>query len=90
MKNINDLREELFEAMQQLRSGKITVDQANALSQIGQVIVNSAKAEVAYLKETSGTGTGFISDVTPVKKLNRPPAEYTNSGHEKAMKKYGS
>lgn len=88
MKNINDLRELLFETMQELKTGKISVEQAQAISGIGQVIVNSAKAEVAFIKETSSNGTGFIND-TPVKKLERPKAEYSNNGHVKSMEKYG-
>lgn len=91
MKNISDLRNELFETIQALKDGKIDVEKAKAISDIGQVIVNSAKTEVDFIKHAGGVGTGFIEfNVANVKKLDRPKAEYSNNGHEATLKKYGS
>ncbi len=62
-KTIGDLRDALFETMQALRDGKITIDQAKAMSDIGQVIINSAKVEVDYIKANNGGETPFLEAV---------------------------
>jgi hypothetical protein len=62
-KNISDLRDGLFEAMQMLKDGKLTVDQAKAISDMGQVIINSAKVEVDYIKANNGGETPFLEAV---------------------------
>jgi hypothetical protein len=85
MKDINDLRETLFDTIQLVKSGKMKPDEAQVIANLGQVLVNTAKAEVAFIRETSSNGTGFISETQ--KKLDRPPAEYSNKGHVNSMKK---
>ncbi|MAM87544.1 MAG: hypothetical protein CME36_09595 [unclassified Hahellaceae] len=63
MKTITDLRESLFDVMEKLKSGEITVDQAKAISGVAQTIVNSAKVENEYLRATEqNQGSGFITD----------------------------
>lgn len=60
-KKIEDLRETLFDTIDGIKSGKIDVEKAKAITNIAQVIVNSAKAEVDFLKNVNATGnTGFI------------------------------
>lgn len=60
-KKIEDLRETLFDTIEQVKNNKIDVDKARAIRDIAQVIVNSAKAEVDFLKHVSQQGnTGFI------------------------------
>jgi len=90
-RTINDLREILFAAMEDLRKGKIDTEQAKQLASLGQVVVNSAVAETRHLKERGGKGTGFISDgsvvsITPVVKVEG--REKTLSEHEKVIEKY--
>lgn len=58
--NIGTLREQLFETMRELRSGKIDVEKAKAISELGQTIINSAKVEVDYAKVTGSKGSGFL------------------------------
>lgn len=55
-KNINDLRDSMFQTLSDLREGKITVEQAKAMSDIGQVIINSAKVEVDHIRARGGDG----------------------------------
>lgn len=93
MKNIKELRNFLGEAMRELKAGTLDLDKAKTISELGQVIVNSAKVEVDFIKAAKvKDATDFISDAiirpligeeTPVKQLERPKAEYSNS-------KYGS
>ncbi|CAB3960117.1 hypothetical protein LMG7053_06167 [Achromobacter ruhlandii] len=62
-KNISDLRDAMFETIQALKDGKITVEQAKAMSDIGQVIINSAKVEVDYIRANNGGESSFIDAV---------------------------
>lgn len=90
MKNIADLRDSLFDTIELLKKGKIDVNQAKAITQIGQVIVNSAKAETEFIKHNGGDGSGFIPLKVASKNqlLDRPKAEYSNSGNISVNKKY--
>jgi hypothetical protein len=60
---INDLRDHLFTALERLDNDELTQDDLNkeiakaqAVAQIGTVIINSAKIEIDYVK-----ATGMIS-----------------------------
>jgi hypothetical protein len=58
---INDLRDHLFETLERLKDGDIDVQTAKAMADVGQVIINSAKIEVDFIKVTgSNTDSGFI------------------------------
>lgn len=59
-KSINDLREAMFDTLAALKSGKISVEQARAASQIGGVLIESAKVEVEFMKVSEGGGSGFF------------------------------
>ena len=59
-KNINDLRETLFDTLEKLKTGEIDIETAKAVSQIGQTIVASAKVEVDYIRANSGGETPFL------------------------------
>jgi hypothetical protein len=59
--NVNDLRAHLFAALKGLKDGSVDVNTAKAMSEVAQVIINSAKVEVEFAKATGGTsGTGFL------------------------------
>lgn len=62
-KNISDLRDGLFEAMQMLKEGKLDVEKAKAISEMSQVIINSAKVEVDYIKANNGGEMPFLEAV---------------------------
>ena len=65
MRDISDLREELFDTIKKVKSGELDKDQAKAIMSLGQVIVNSAKVEVDFLTEVGGTnGSNFIPKQT--------------------------
>ena len=60
---INDLRDHLFAALERLDNDELTqeelnkeIEKAQAVAQIGTVLINSAKIEVDYVK-----ATGMIS-----------------------------
>jgi hypothetical protein len=76
----------MFKAMEDLSTGKIDVNQAKQIANLGQVVVNSAVAETKHLRDHGGQGTGFIQEEKPVLKITG--REQTLSEHEKTMKKY--
>jgi hypothetical protein len=57
---IEDLRDHLFEIIEMLKEGDMELDKAKAIAEIAQVIVNSAKVEVDFIKVVHGNGSGFI------------------------------
>ena len=67
MPNISTLRSHLFATLEGLRNGSIEVDKAHAINETAQVLINSAKAEVDFMKVTGNkTASGFIPvDETP-------------------------
>jgi hypothetical protein len=68
---IVDLRNHLFEVIEALKDAEKPMDleRAKAVADVAQVIINSAKVEVDFLRKANGElGTGFISE-----KPNLPP-----------------
>ncbi len=66
MKNkIEDLRNHLFATMESLMDpdNPMEINRTKAIADVAQVIVNSVKMEVDFLKATDRTqGTGFIPE----------------------------
>ena len=61
--NITELRDVLFETLRDLKSGKIKKEDAKAISEVAQTIINSAKVEVDYARHTGKKTTGFLEDL---------------------------
>lgn len=67
MKNkISDLRNHMFEALERLNSDELSEDQlkseiarAQAISEVGKVIVDSAKTEIMFAKVQERMGGNF-------------------------------
>lgn len=57
---IEDLRNHLFEVIELLKDGEIELDKAQIIADVSQVIINSAKVEVDFIKVVHGNGSGFI------------------------------
>jgi len=58
---INDLRDHLFEVLERLKDGEIDIETAKAMADVSQVIINSAKVEVDFIRITGANqNTGFI------------------------------
>jgi hypothetical protein len=62
---IEDLRNLLFETMEKLLDDENPMDakQAQAVANVGKVIVESARVEVEFRRQFGGNGTGFIPNV---------------------------
>jgi hypothetical protein len=66
---INDLRDHLFEVIERLKDPdekEMTVEKAMAIKDVAQVIVNSAKVEVDFLKATDQhkTSSNLLKSIT--------------------------
>jgi hypothetical protein len=59
---VADLRKHLFATLSGLRDGTVTIDTAKAISEVSQVIINSAKVEVEYAKVREGGSSHFLED----------------------------
>lgn len=60
--DITTLREHLFATLAGLRDTEapMEIDRAKAVSDVAQVIINSAKVEVEYAKATGQSGSAFL------------------------------
>lgn len=60
---MTDVRDHLILAMEKLHDGDMEVPQAKAMAEIGKVLVESAKAEVDFIKATGmiTKGSGFVN-----------------------------
>lgn len=52
MINVQTLYETLFATLQAVKNGTMPIDQAKAVSAVGQTIINVARAEVDYARHT--------------------------------------
>jgi hypothetical protein len=59
--NIDNLREHLFDTLKGIKDGSMTVDQAKVMGEVGQVLINSAKVEVDYIRANNGGKSNFIT-----------------------------
>lgn len=59
---IEDLRNLLFDTMERLldEDNPLEIQRAQTIANVGKVIVETAKAETAFMKEIGGLGSGFI------------------------------
>lgn len=70
MKDINELRAFLGEAMRGIKDGSLDVDRGRTIAQLAKEITDTVKVEVDLAKATDGDfkGTGYIDvDPSPLK-----------------------
>ena len=60
MSNIDTLRNVLFSTLEELKSGKINVEKAKAISDVSQTIINTAKVEVDFARANGGASSNFF------------------------------
>ena len=77
---IDDLRRRLFETIDGVRAGTVTLDQARTISDLSQVIVNSAKVEVDYVRATDAAYRSRFLETPAVPAL--PPAAAANPAEQ--------
>ena len=71
---ISDLREHLFETIEALKCDKnpMPIDRAKAIAEVAGVIVESAKAEVMFIRATNSRS---MTDFIPVEESPKPAIE---------------
>jgi hypothetical protein len=62
MNNIDTLREGLFDTIAKLKAGSIDVEKAKTIGDLSQVIINSAKVEVDYVRANNGGKADFFTN----------------------------
>lgn len=67
MNDISALRSHLFNTLQALqdKNNPMDVERAKAVCEVGQVIINSAKAEIDFARVNGSVDTVFFTKVTP-------------------------
>lgn len=64
--DITELRSILFDTLRGLKEKSIDIDQAKAINDTAQTIINSAKVEVDHAKVTGKTSSsGFLPEEKP-------------------------
>lgn len=59
-RNLDSLREKLFDLLDGVKSGEIALDKARVLNEIGKTLIATAAVEVDYLKASGGGESSFI------------------------------
>lgn len=65
-RTIADLRDILFSTIEGVKAGTMPLDKAKVISDLSQVMVNSAKIEVDFIKATKATGSTFLEPAKPL------------------------
>lgn len=60
MNDLNSLRTHLFETLAAVREGKMDLDRARTVNEIGKTLIDSAKVEVDFIRATDGDGSSFL------------------------------
>lgn len=100
MKNkISDLRNHMFAALERLGDENMTPEQlamevsrSKSISDLGKVIVESAKTELLHAKlvgKKDNLDNQFMDeDITEAKEIERPKAEYSNTTRQALIEKH--
>lgn len=71
---VEHLRQILFDTIKGLNAGDIKPEQAKIIGELTQVVVNSAKVEVDFIRATNGRGiaSGFLGEQPALDALPAP------------------
>ena len=62
---INDLRNHLFEVIEMLKDDEVnsmTIEKAETIAQVAQVIINTGKLETDYIRATDGRRSNYQTE----------------------------
>ena len=77
--NMQYLRDKLFECIEGLRYKTISISEAKAIGDMAQIIINSVKVEVEYIKAVGGKTTGsFMTEIPKIESKNEQTEEALN------------
>jgi len=58
---IADLRTRLFEAIDGVKAGTVSIDQARTIGELSQVVVNTAKVEIDFARQAERKTVPFLT-----------------------------
>lgn len=58
---IADLRTRLFEAIDGVKAGTVSIDQARTIGELSQVVVNTAKVEIEFARNAERKNVQFVT-----------------------------
>ena len=62
---IDDVRAALFAALRGIKDGTMTIETARVTNEISQVLINTAKVEIEFLRVSGGAESKFIAPTEP-------------------------
>lgn len=71
---IESLRSALFETLQAVKSGSMDIDRAQAICEISQTIINTAKVEIDYAHKTGANVASQFIEAPRQQLTGTPPA----------------
>lgn len=71
MSNAQTLYQALFETLQGLQNGTVTIEKAKAVSDVAQTITNVAKVEVDYLRVAQNKKSDFFNGTAQTLALSK-------------------
>jgi hypothetical protein len=81
MNNMDTLREHLFATLEGLKNGSIDVEKAKVMGEVSQVLINSAKLEVDYIRAKNGTGNSSFLLTNSEHTKETPTGQLTVNGN---------
>lgn len=90
MNDIQALRTHLFNTLQALqdKENPMDIDRARTICQVGDVIIDSAKAEIDFARVIGNVETQFfhkpspqIANISPMPQLQQDTEKLTKTGH---------
>lgn len=80
--DINALRGLLFDAIRGVRDGSLDLDKARSVSDLAQTIINTAKVEVDFMRQTGAdVASGFLALATPADRSGVRTVPKAPAGH---------
>lgn len=80
MNNIDTLREHLFATMAGLKDKSMDLETAKTMAEVGQVLINSAKVEVDFVRANGGGQSEFFSGADTKQITQTPTGTKTVDG----------
>jgi hypothetical protein len=73
--DIQGLRDIMFATLRGIKDGSVEIDKAKAMNDMAQTIINSAKAEIEFIKVTGQTAaaTSFLAGEDSNKQITNTP-----------------
>ena len=90
MKNFNDILQTLITVNEQLIDNKIDIEKAKVIGQNTQILINAAKVQLDYCKQTKQTPAFLIdkkSTIDELKEIAKKAVEMNNTEEEEITDK---